>query len=73
MDYAVFSKVYGRVDLKHVGSAKPCVVGYDTLNVSFLTAVKTFKSNLAKAISRITVLRSLEGLCRFSVVGAWRL
>ena len=73
MDYAVFSKVYGRVDLKHVGSAKPCVVGYDTLNVSFLTAVKTFKPNLAKAISRITVLRSLEGLCRFSVVGAWRL
>ena len=50
VDYAVFSKVYGRVDLKHVGSAKPCVVGYDTLNVSFLTAVKAFKSNLAKAI-----------------------
>ena len=50
VDYAVFSKVYGRVDLKHVGSAKSCVVGYDTLNVSFLTAVKAFKSNLAKAI-----------------------
>ena len=62
VDYAGFSKVYGRVDLKHVGSAKSCVVGYDTLNVSFLTAVKAFKSNLAKAISRITVLRSLEGV-----------